>query len=539
MQVGCVCHDGTVHGRLGRIAGLAAAIAVAVAGVTSVTRADPESHERANYVHREARSVPPASSRAPAQSTPSAPSAIAVQVSSNQIGAPMPPGFVGLSIEYRALRPYAGRDPRAIDPVFLALIRGIDPGQSPLLRIGGNSTDQTWWPLRRVVPPGGITFALTPNWLRVARAVAARLRAHLVLGINLAADDPAIAAAESRALLHGIGRRFIEALEIGNEADVYNAFAWYRDPKGKVYFSRPRSYSMDGFIRDFDRWRAAMPTIPLAGPAFAETNWMNDLSSLIEAEPVLRMTTFHRYPTRGCEGNPSAGYYASIPNLLSDSSSAGLAQQVAPYVTTSHAKALPFRLDELNSASCAGKFGVSNTFASALWVLDTLFNLQSVGVDGINIHTLPGSAYEPFTTHAHDRRWSAFVHPLYYGLLMFGQAFPPGARMLSLNAPSGPLKAWATQARDGRVRVVLINKDPVSAVTVRVQLPGPQTPVALEPLRAPALSATSQVTLGGQTFGSSTSTGVLPSDPHPATVSSVLGYYVVHVPPASAVMLTR
>ena len=52
----------------------------------------------------------------------------------------------------------------------------------------------------------------------------------------------------------------------------------------------------------------------------------------------------------------------------------------------------------MNSASVhAGKRGVSDTFASALWVLDTLFNLAAVGVDGVNVHTLPGAAYELFT----------------------------------------------------------------------------------------------------------------------------------------------
>ena len=51
----------------------------------------------------------------------------------------------------------------------------------------------------------------------------------------------------------------------------------------------------------------------------------------------------------------------------------------------------------MNSASCKGTPGVSDTFASALWALDALFNMASVGVDGVNFHMLPGSAYELFT----------------------------------------------------------------------------------------------------------------------------------------------
>ena len=29
-------------------------------------------------------------------------------------------------------------------------------------------------------------------------------------------------------------------------------------------------------------------------------------------------------------------------------------------------------------------------------------------------------------------------------MLMFAQAFPPGARLLPVTAPSGPVKVWAT-----------------------------------------------------------------------------------------------
>ena len=74
---------------------------------------------------------------------------------------------------------------------------------------------------------------------------------------------------------------------------------------------------------------------------------------------------------------------------------------------------------------------------------------------------LPGSNYELFTvSHNSTGAWQAFVHPEYYGLLMFAQAFPPGARLLQTTAPTGPVKVWATQGGDGTVRVTLINKDP-------------------------------------------------------------------------------
>ena len=70
----------------------------------------------------------------------------------------MPPGFVGVSFEYRAVHQYTGRDPRAINPVLVSLLQGLAPGQSPVIRIGGNSTDDTWWPIKGMIPQGGIYY---------------------------------------------------------------------------------------------------------------------------------------------------------------------------------------------------------------------------------------------------------------------------------------------------------------------------------------------------------------------------------------------
>src|SRR6202044_1846291 len=130
----------------------------------------------------------------------------------------------------------------------------------------------------------------------------------------------------------------------------------------------------------------------------------------------------------------------------------GLAQSIEPYVSYAHAHGLAFRVDEMNSAAlarCLGRSGVSATFSSALWALDTLFNMAAIGVDGVNVHTLPGAAYQLFTfTHSRGS-WQASVRPEYYGLLMFSQAFPPGAVLLPVAAPAGPVKVWATRAPDG------------------------------------------------------------------------------------------
>jgi hypothetical protein len=469
---------------------------------------------------------------------------ISASVGSTPSERPLPAGFVGLSMEYNWLHAYMGLNPGAVDPVLVALIRNLAPGgQSPVLRIGGESTDGTWWPIRHRPTPAGIYYSLTPRWLRTVRALARAVRGRLIMGVNFAADQPPLAAAEARAFLAGIGRRYIQAFEIGNEPDNYGLFPWYRTENGHGHWiwARPSSYRLSDFIGEFSRFRAALPPAPIAGPAFAELTWLNGLGQFLAAEQGLTLTTVHRYPLHGCLTNPSQPGYASAVNLLSDQASTGLAQAIAPAVPVAHAHGVPFRLDELNSASvasCLGKRGVSGTFASALWVLDTLFNLAGVGVDGVNIHTLPTAAYELFTVRHHGRSWQAFVHPEYYGMLMFVQAFPPGAQLLPVSvSPPGPLKVWATRDGHGKVRTVLINKDPSNAYRVQLQVAGQSAPGQLERLAAPSVDSRGGVTLGGRTFGGETRTGQLPA-PRTEAVAPSGGSYSITLPPGSAALLT-
>jgi hypothetical protein len=281
-----------------------------------------------------------------------------------------------------------------------------------------------------------------------------------------------------------------------------------------------------------------MPDAPLAGPAFAELVWLTGLGQFLSAEPKIKIVTMHRYPLRGCVSNPIAPGYASISSLLADASSRGMASALAPYVQVAHTAGLPFRIAEMNSASCSGKRGTSDTFAASLWVLDTLFNFASIGVDGVNLHTLPGAPYELFTFSHGRHGWRAFVHPEYYGMLLFAQAFPPGAQLLPVSEPSGPVKIWATRSTTGRTRVVLINKSLTAAANVQLSVPSAGGYASLEWLRAPAVSARSGVTLGGRTFGLSTRSGVLPR-PRTTPIVASGGVYSIALPPASAVLLTQ
>jgi hypothetical protein len=84
------------------------------------------------------------------------------------------------------------------------------------------------------------------------------------------------------------------------------------------------------------------------------------------------------------------------------------------------------------------------------------------------------------------------------------------------------------------VRVVLINFARRVGQVVSVKAAGTPGAASLVRLTAPSPAATSGVTLGGQSFGASTTTGVPAGQPKATQVP--LGH--VWVPPASAAILT-
>jgi len=266
---------------------------------------------------------------------------------------------------------------------------------------------------------------------------------------------------------------------------------------------------------------------------------MSQLQPFVTAAPRLGLVTSHRYPLNRCFTPVTSSTYPTIGHLLASASSAGLADTIAEDVVIAHAHGVPLRVDELNSVACEGKRGVSNTFASALWVLDTLFQMARVGVDGVNIHTLPGAEYQPFELTRVKGSWRGRVEPEYYGMLMFTEAAPPGSRLLVLSGSPGPqIRTWATRAPDGRIRVVLINDNARQRRYVAVRIAGMSRTAALSWLSAPSIAATSDVTVGGQSFGAQTSTGRLQGQPRQIAVVPVGGRYVVRLPAATAAMLT-
>jgi Glycosyl hydrolase family 79 C-terminal beta domain len=466
---------------------------------------------------------------------------IPVQVTRATVGRPVAPGFLGFSFEYRAVRDYTGSDPNAINPTLVQLIRNLAPHQSPILRIGGNSADETWLPTRGVKRSPGLKYTLTRSWMATTRALAQKTGGRLILDLNLKLDSAAEMLAEARAFSTQIGDSNIAAVEIGNEPELYPITPfYYRGPNKTPVYPRRRSYGRATYLREVTGFANLLKGFTLAGPATGNFTWLTSLPKLFAAEPKLKVVTYHRYPLIRCFSQPTDPGFPSIPNLLTLTASRDLLNGAGPYIALAHRHGATFRVDELNSVACKGQTGVSDTFASALWMLDTLFAMARSGVDGVNIHTLPEAVYHPFTFQRVNGRWQATVFPEYYGLLLFAQAAPAGSRLLTVSIPAGmgEVRARATLTPTGVIHVVLINDDLTADHTVALRAPvGAAQTATVERLSAPSLDATDGVTLAGQGFGTETTTGTLEGPFDAAQLQPTDGQYEIDLPAHSAAMV--
>jgi hypothetical protein len=472
-----------------------------------------------------------------------------VTVGGGPVTRPLPSGFVGLAFTYSALARWLSPT-GPVDPALVGLIRGLAPSGRPSLRIGGESADRSWWPITGYRKPIGITYDLGPAWAAHARRFAHATDARLLLGLELQADRPRIDAVEARELLRGIGARFVQSFQIGNEPELYSKIPWYKtlhghpviwySKVGTPVYARPRSYGPSQFIRQIAAIMRVLPSYPIAGPETNVPSWMRALIPFVQPDGRVTTLTTHAYGVNNCVKVRSSDRYPTVANLLGLSASRDLLDGMAPYISLIHRRGGSYRIDEMGAVTCTGSPGISNSMATALWTVDALFDAARQGIDGVNLHTDYARINNLFSLRFTHGRWRATVRPIYYGALLFADADPAGSRLLDVQgATTNTLRVWASRGRDRRVRITLINDSLDGAATVRLRLPAGVRSAngTIERLQAPGGAyATHGVTLGGRSFGTTTS-GIL-AEPRLAVVSARRGTLTVQLPKGSAALVT-
>ena len=182
-----------------------------------------------------------------------------------------------------------------------------------------------------------------------------------------------------------IGRRMIEAFELGNEPELY-ANRYFYKLNGVDVFGRPSSWDFGSYLHDYTRMAAAMGHVRISQSGSRRV-FVDLQSAAVHACRAARRSHHSPIPAAIVQCAPGIVQLPDDPHLLGSTASAGLADALEPYVAMAHAHHVPFRNAEMNSVSCGSDNSVAETFASALWVTDTLFNLVHAGVDGVNVRT--------------------------------------------------------------------------------------------------------------------------------------------------------
>ena len=452
-------------------------------------------------------------------------------------GPPIRAGFVGITTEFRDMFKEVGTDPTHPDTAFEQVLRNLAPNGGFDLRIGGDTTDWTWWPVPGMAHPPWARFTLTPAWMAVAQKLLEDLHAHLIIGINMEADNPVISSTEVAAIKSGIGPSVPTTFELGNEPELYSKWPFYiiKAPARQTVYGRPRSYSFRQITTEWDRLAGHLGPIRLAGVGYSSFRALPHVAQFLHASPNLSLLTLHTYALtpQKCQ----QGGQLQESRLFDAHSLQGLANEVGAWSTVGRRHNVALRVDEINAVTCGGLVNFSNTMGPSLWALNVLPLYARTGVTGVNFETRPGTAQNLIQTATTSSGWQVTVQPEYYGMLAFARLTPPGSRILGVTPMPSGLLAWAVQTPRHTVNIVVTNTTS-HAQAVVIQAGVARGPAAAQVLTSSArrLAATTGVTLGGQAI--SPQTGRLTGRHVVSHVTPHKGVYDITVGPASAMILS-
>ncbi|MDX6658569.1 MAG: hypothetical protein QOH62_3362 [Solirubrobacteraceae bacterium] len=452
--------------------------------------------------------------------------------------------FLGISAEYNGLFRVLGHPQAGVNPVAVQLLANLaTEGQGePGLRIGGGTADSTWWNPALRPRPNGVEIDMVPDSREAIYNFQRATGAPLILDLNLAAGKVAYARDWAQAALARLGPGAIEALEIGNEPDVYASGR----PFGTLPRTRPKGYGLPDYSRELRRFTKSLSGLPghpkLAGPSTCCGLWDARTARLVRAQKGrLGLLSFHVYATNACS-NATPKDRLTVANLLSDATLRRAGARLA-VIRAQAAKAhRRVRITETNSASCSGRTGITDTYAASLWMTDWLFLMAAQGFEGVNVHI--NGNYAPFSFGYADNHFVGIAAPSYYGMLLFARATADGARLLpstTLTATArgrAPIHVWATADRVGHARIVVVNKDRKQAGDAVITVHDGRGAATLERLTAPALDAKTGVALGGLSVGDPSTDGRLTGTSVTETVTPSGTTYRFPMPAAGAAILT-
>lgn len=484
----------------------------------------------------------------PAQAPAQPPTPVNIAIESQAPGRPVPKRFLGLSFEAAALTQLSADADKGD---LVALLRSLGPG---VLRFGGITADENVaWSDPETPAPAWASSTIGPAQMNALGELAKRSGWQVLLTVGLAHFEPQAAAREVAAAHLALGP-YLAAIEIGNEPNAYGNHGF----RGLPWIAQGYEEEVSDYR---DAIEALTPGVPIAGPDVSGSGVFSEWGSeeALAQTPVL--LTGHHYPL-GCAQTPPP----SIEALLSAATRGAAARSLATYMAVASQNGIPFRMDELGSVSCGGVPGISNTFASALWVTGYLAQAMDDGLAGVNLQGNPTNClgYTPVCAPSPEVQAAGNLRaqPVWYGLLMaksligyrplpttIGSETPvpaepeePTSGEQEAPPPSAPtgtpdLVAASFLGPGHTLKVVLSDQEAPGANPLDVRLAvGPGLAAGdLVRLEASSPSATGGVRLAGRAVAAN---GSWHEPKHPEIVAVHGGVATLQLDPSSAAMLT-
>jgi hypothetical protein len=419
------------------------------------------------------------------------------------------PQFQGFSFETWLLC----RNPGYLDAnnaVLIQLLKNLGTG---VLRIGGNSSDETGWTGKpRTVNTSA--DSLTTSEIDRLAAFSRATGWPVIFGLNLGTGNVAAATDEAIYTYNDLNQNLLD-FQVGNEPDYY-----------KLGY-RQKNYSVLDYQQEWNTYhtaiKAVLPNAPFAGPDISDNEqWVNTFAS--DNGSNVNLLDAHYYVS-----GPATDTSIHVSTILDGDS------DLPDYLQNINAAALQaglgYRITEANSIWGGGKAGVSDTFASALWALDLMWTIAENNGQGINFHSGDGLVYSPFSNA--NGIWTA--NPEYYAMLAF-QYGAAGGRIIPLTTSDlgSNCSAYACVKENGAYVVTLINKEKAQDIYFTLRPGITVSHITVNRLSAPSMISKTGVVFAGSTVGSDGT--FVPGDPEQISINKQ--GIVIKVPMGSAAIVT-
>jgi hypothetical protein len=367
-----------------------------------------------------------------------------------------------------------------------------------------------------------------------------KLGFQFIATVNLANRNPGLAQDQAHQLRSTLGHSLL-SLEIGNEPNYYMSHV-------PQYWNNKTTFYTD-IVNEFESFTHALACQNnCAGPAWGWIGLNPDMmrNYLRRAANKLNYVTVHYYKSAYKPNEPGND---TAETLLQDTDV--ITKWIRPQVAVSREFGVPLRIGESNAISGGGNDGVSNSFAAALWTLDTCLSMAAEGVAGIDFHqgSYRYAMYERVPKPSADAEAYPFyqnyrVQPSFYGMLFFQMANRDNSEIRQLPIDGGlRVKGYQLFSAEGS-RTVLVNKDPWQAKTITLVLPSSfqgRTLRMIE-LLAPGndIKAKKGITLAGQSYegwGGAKSGNYQAQRLEPQTLANGQVFVTVQLKAGSAAML--